>query len=47
MKWYQDNGVLGWIIAGILLLIVVLIISTCNGCLQAYWDIASPPNERM
>jgi hypothetical protein len=46
MRWYRDNGVLAWVLFGIVVLLLVVLVSTCNGCLEEWWNTASPPNEQ-
>jgi hypothetical protein len=45
MKWYRDNGALSMIMAGVVVLLIILLIAGCNGCLQIFWNISSPPEE--
>jgi hypothetical protein len=47
MKWHHDNGKLMWMMTGAVVLILVLFIAGCNGCLQAFWEIGNSSEERL
>ena len=46
MKWYRDNGVLTLLMPGVLVLLPLLVVTTCNSCLEEFWNVATPPNEQ-
>lgn len=47
MSWYNDNGKIAWLIFIILFVFVLITIEACNGCVNTYWEIASPSNENQ
>ena len=38
MKWYWDNGKITLIVIGFLLLLLIVVVATCNGCMESYWE---------